>query len=101
MLILRTKRYWMATLIGACFYATLAVLANASMGAGESFWILAFAPILSPVSVFSVLTPVIPMAIVTFALLPFFYSSFRQWWLMRASQRIAKIIGTVIMCGSG
>lgn len=101
MLILRTKRYWIATCVGACLYAVLTVLANASMGAGESLWILAFAPILSPVSVFSVLTPVIPMAIVTFAFLPLFYSSFRQWWLIRANRRIGTIIVIITVCGSG
>lgn len=101
MLILKTKRYYRASIMAAIAYAILTVLADRDIGAGDSLWVHGFDGFMSPVSVIAVFIPIIAMMLTVYVLGPSVFSSVKYWWLLRRHKRCRELIVSVLLLASG
>lgn len=97
MFLVRSKRFILGSFILGVVYALITVLSS-NYAAGPSLALTSFEFILSPISIGMLLTPILVFSLYAYIVLPVYFSSDFEWWLIRQKKGKVKSVATLIIC---
>ncbi|ERL64943.1 hypothetical protein [Schleiferilactobacillus shenzhenensis] len=91
-------RYWRAIILAAVVEGVMLVGSVGRIARGLPIFIVALAPNFSAVAVLSLFLPVVGIGLAYVLLVPTYFSSVREWWLLRQGRsRVIGVVGVLMV----